>query len=86
MPISFSWLDIMCGALHRCATTIAKRLGVPAASLSSARKLLVSRQVIEPTARGYVRFSIPFLREYLLNNRVDLLARYGIECSPEAPS
>lgn len=41
---------------------------------------------IEPIARGYVRFSIPFMREYLLNNRVDLLARYGIECSPEVSS
>lgn len=73
-------------ALASSTGEIAKRLGVPAASLSSARKLLVSRQVIEPTARGYVRFSIPFMREYLINNRVDLLARYGIECSPEVSS
>lgn len=73
-------------ALASSTGEIAKRLGVPAASLSSARKLLVSRQVIEPTARGYVRFSIPFMREYLINNRVDLLARYGIECPPEVSS
>ena len=58
---------------------LAKRLGVPASSLSTTRKLLVSRQVIEPTARGYVGFSIPFMREYLVANRVGLLARYGVE-------
>lgn len=58
---------------------IASRLGVPASSLSTARKLLVSRQVIEPTARGYVGFSIPFMREYLIENREALLARYGVE-------
>ena len=58
---------------------IASRLGVPASSLSTTRKLLVSRQVIEPTARGYVGFSIPFMREYLIENREALLARYGVE-------
>lgn len=58
---------------------IASRLGVPASSLSTTRKLLVSRQIIEPTARGYVGFSIPFMREYLAENREALLARYGVE-------
>lgn len=58
---------------------IAERLGISASSLSSTRKLLVSRQLIEPTARGYVDFSIPFLREYLIENRQALLARYGVE-------
>lgn len=58
---------------------IASRLGVPASSLSTTRKLLVSRQIIEPTARGYVGFSIPFMREYLTKNREALLARYGVE-------
>ena len=58
---------------------IAERLGISAPSLSNTRKLLVSRQLIEPTARGYVDFSIPFLREYLIENRRALLARYGVE-------
>lgn len=58
---------------------IASRLDVPASSLSTTRKLLVSRQIIEPTARGYVGFSIPFMREYLADNREALLARYGVE-------
>lgn len=58
---------------------IANRLGVSASSLSATRKLLVSRQVIESTARGYIGFSIPFMREYLVENRETLLARYGVE-------
>ena len=66
-------------ALASSTGEIASRLGVPASSLSATRKLLVSRQVIEPTARGYVGFSIPFMREYLTENREALLARYGVE-------
>lgn len=58
---------------------IAARLGVGASALTSTRRLLVSRQVIEPTARGYVAFSIPFTREHLVQNRAGLLARYGVE-------
>lgn len=66
---------------HGASSTgeIAARLGVGASSLTSTRKLLVSRQIIEPTARGYVAFSIPFMREYLVQNRRSLLARYGVE-------
>ncbi|WP_418722140.1 AAA family ATPase [Enorma sp.] len=58
---------------------IAERMGVSASSLTATRKMLVSRQLIEPTARGYVDFSIPFLREYLIEHRQALLARYGVE-------
>lgn len=57
---------------------LATRLGMPANALSGTRQLLISRQVIEPSARGYVMFSIPFLREFLVGNRATLLARYGI--------
>ena len=66
-------------ALASSTGEIASRLDVPASSLSTTRKLLVSRQIIEPTARGYVGFSIPFMREYLAENREALLARYGVE-------
>ena len=66
-------------ALASSTGEIASRLGVSASSLSAARKLLISRQIIEPTARGYVGFSIPFMKEYLTKNRETLLARYGIE-------
>ena len=58
---------------------IAKRLCVASTSLSSARSQLIERQIIEPTAYGYVAFATPFVREYLRKNRVQLLARFGIE-------
>lgn len=57
---------------------IARRLGVEATSLTSYRRLLIQRQIIEPTARGFVIFSIPYTREYLLEKRSSLLARYGL--------
>ena len=40
--------------------------------------MLIRRQIIEQTARGYVAFSIPYMREYLRENRENLLARYGL--------
>ncbi|MDO4290401.1 MAG: hypothetical protein Q4C41_04125 [Eggerthellaceae bacterium] len=40
--------------------------------------MLIQRQIIEQTARGYVAFSIPFMREYLRGNRESLPARYGL--------
>ena len=58
---------------------IAERLGVPASSLTSYRRMLIKWQVIEPTARGYVAFTIPYMKEFLVNHRDELLARYGIE-------
>lgn len=56
---------------------IAERLEVSPSSLTSYRRLLIQRQIIEQTARGFVRFSIPYTREYLQANRETLLARYG---------
>lgn len=56
---------------------IAVRVGLKASTLTSTRRTLISRQVIEPTARGYVRFSIPRMREYLVANKEEILARYG---------
>lgn len=55
---------------------VAEGLGVPSTSLSSARKTLMSRQVIESPARGRVRFSVPRLKEYLDANVDDLMARF----------
>lgn len=57
---------------------IAKRLGLSQTSLSATRRLLIDRQLVEPTARGYIGFSIPFMKEFLVNNRQELLARYGV--------
>lgn len=56
---------------------IAKRMGMPASSANTYRRILIKRQIIESTAPGFVAFSIPFMREYLLQHRADILARYG---------
>lgn len=58
---------------------LAGRLGIAASSLSSVRLQLIERQVIEPTAYGFVAFSMPHTADYLRRNRAQLLARYGIE-------
>lgn len=57
---------------------VAERLSVNPTALTSYRRMLIQRQVIEQTARGYVRFSIPYLKEYLVENRENLFARYGL--------
>lgn len=56
---------------------VARRMGKPAASANTYRRMLISRQIIEATAPGYVAFSMPFMREYLVKHEDDLLARYG---------
>lgn len=56
---------------------IAARIGKPAASANTYRRILIARQVIESTAPGYVAFSMPFMREYLVQHKDELLARYG---------
>lgn len=56
---------------------IAKSIGVPPTSLSSARRTLIARQVIEPAGRrGYVRFAVPKMRGYVSEHAEDLLSRY----------
>ena len=56
---------------------IDRRMGMPASSANTYRRILIERQIIESTAPGFVAFSIPFMREYLLQHRADILARYG---------
>lgn len=61
-----------------CSTgDIARAMGIAASSLTSARRTLISRQVIESTARGYVDFSIPLMREYVRDNEDELMSRFG---------
>lgn len=55
---------------------IAQDLGIDASSLTSVRRLLIKKQVIEAPSRGVVRFAIPYMREFLLNNEEQLMARY----------
>lgn len=57
---------------------VAGRLGKTTQGLSTARHELISEQIIEPASRGYLQFSIPYLREYLRNHARDLLERYGL--------
>lgn len=59
-------------------SAVAERLGVDASCLTSYRRLLIQRQIIESNVRGYVEFSIPYTREFLLANKENLLARYGV--------
>ena len=56
---------------------IAERLGKTTGYLSPYRRQLISRQIIEQTAPGYVTFSIPFMREFLIERKGEILARYG---------
>lgn len=57
---------------------VAVRLGLPPSSLTSYRRILIKEQVIEPTARGHVDFSIPYMRTYVREHADELLARYGL--------
>lgn len=56
--------------------TIARRMGLEPTQLTATRRLLIGRQVIEAPSRGLVRFAIPRLREYLVDNREELLSRF----------
>lgn len=48
---------------------IARRLGVDPRYQSTYRERLIDDDLIEPSARGYVRFSLPYLREALEERR-----------------
>lgn len=56
---------------------VARRIGKPAPSANTYRRMLIERQIIEATAPGYVAFSIPFMREYLMSNKARIMGRYG---------
>ncbi|OUP09448.1 AAA family ATPase [Collinsella sp. An2] len=55
---------------------IAERLHVAPSSLTSYRRMLIKHQVIEPTARGFVAFSIPYMRDYLRKHGDEIRMRY----------
>lgn len=58
------------------ARELSDRLGKTTKALSSARRQLIQRQVIESVRRGYVDFAIPFMREYLLENEEEIRNRF----------
>lgn len=57
---------------------VARSIDKSAAVANTYRRILIDRQIIESTAPGYVAFSIPFMREYLLDNRDEILSRFGV--------
>ena len=51
-------------------------MGKSPKEITSYRRTLLQREIIQSPARGYVEFSIPFMREFLLDNQDELLNRY----------
>lgn len=51
-------------------------MGRPSKDLSSYRRTLLQRELIQAPARGYVEFAIPFMQDYLAAHGEDLLDRY----------
>lgn len=76
---SIDYLLAMATSEKASATAgIAHTIGKSAAVANTYRRMLIERQIIESTAPGYVAFSIPFMREYLLDNKDEILSRFGI--------
>ena len=58
-------------------SAIAEGIGVKSSALTSTRRMLIAKQIIEPTARGFVAFSIPRMRQYVRENAHELMQRFG---------
>lgn len=75
---AIEYLLAMCEDEKASSTgAIAERLGRRTGDANTYRRILISRQIIESTATGYVAFSMPRMREYLQEHREEILARYG---------
>lgn len=61
---------------HASTADAAKRMGREPKATSSFRRSLIQHEVIQSPVRGYVEFSVPLLREYVLDNVEELLDRY----------
>ena len=76
---AIEYLLAMCEEEKASSTgAIAQRLGKRTADANTYRRILIARQVIEATATGYVAFSMPRMRAYLMGHREEILARYGV--------
>lgn len=76
---AIEYLLAMCEDEKASSTgAIAQRLGKRTADANTYRRILIARQVIEATATGYVAFSMPRMRAYLIGHREEILARYGV--------
>ena len=74
---AMEYLVAMAQEGERASTAdVAKRMGREPKATSSFRRSLIQREVIQSPVRGYVEFSVPFLREYVLENADELLDRY----------
>ena len=74
---ALEYLLAMCDDERASKTAdVAARMGRTTSATASFRRSLLQRQVIEVPMRGYVSFAIPFMREYLIENKEELLERY----------
>lgn len=74
---AMEYLVAMAREGERASTAdVAKRMGREPKATSSFRRSLIQHEVIQSPVRGYVEFSVPFLREYVLDNAEELLDRY----------
>ena len=75
---AIEYLYAMCEDPVASATgDIAARLGKRTGDANTYRRILIARQIIEATATGYVAFSMPRMRTYLVGNRERIMARFG---------
>ncbi len=74
---ALSYLLAMAQDEQRSSTAeVAKRMGKTPKEVTSYRRTLLQREIIQSPARGYVEFAIPFMRDYLRDNQAELLNRY----------
>jgi hypothetical protein len=62
-------------------STVAQRIGEDMSYAGAYRRRLIDAGVIEPVGRGYVDFTIPYLREYLREHA----ARYAVNSPTRRP-
>lgn len=74
---AMNYLVAMAGHEGNVSTAdIAAEMEMAPASLTTTRRQLIKKQVIEAPSRGVVRFAIPYMREFILENKEELFARY----------
>ena len=66
-----------CGEKFASSGEVAQAMGRDTKDVSSFRRRLIDANLIEPLGYGKVGFAIPYLREYLLSHRDDILEDIG---------
>ncbi len=67
-----------CGEKFAASGEVAQAMGREVKDVSAFRKRLIDANLIEPLGYGKVGFAIPYLREYLLGHREDILEDIGV--------